>query len=320
MDQVHRNSSSLVAKAVVKRLVLLRQATQKDDDKKDHHWLDERAIRKQTRQLQEVMGYLNYYLKQTIASISEPTTIAAPAALFLDVFQAGLETLVAILQSSEHFRHALMNYSNGWNMLVELLRRHNVRLRMLVCQVMTLCFVEPPPFTAVPQQQQPASLSTANQQWNNGIVDLLTDATCWSVLFDQPHTDWGMQATRMTTRLMVLLCRASTTSIVMTRESRVWQLVQTLDALSDQYMQHSDVLMARFRALEERFQDIVKDRDALTEARDTLFQQVTALEASSVRDAGRMQQIKQAALELHQRSDALTARLDEYKKDIAAIR
>ena len=186
-EQVRRNTSSVIAKAVIQRLVFLQDFSKRGDGTSNSP--DERMIRKQTRHLQEVSGYVKYYLDQT-----SHQTMAAGQTLFLDVFEAGLKTLVAILQSLEHFRHALCSchdFSNRWNMLMELLHRHNVRLRKLVCQVITLWMVELPPSTNPAQVRR----STADLHWNDGITSVIVNTDSWGVLFYQRHADWGMQAT-----------------------------------------------------------------------------------------------------------------------------
>ena len=178
---------------------------------------------------------------------NDETTHAAQP-LYLDVFQAGLETLIALLQSSEHFNLALLSH-NGWNTLVELLRRHNVRLRELVCQVMTLCFEIPPPRLGEYPQ------STVY----DAIIDLMTNDDTWSVLFDQFHADWDLGATRMTAGLVRLLRATFGRFPTMTQEPRVLQRVQSLDALLNLYNQHAQMLgepiepfLVMRRQLEER--------------------------------------------------------------------
>ena len=267
MEQVRRNSSSVIVKAVINRLTFLRERSNQNNNS-----LNERWIGKQTRQLQETLGYLNYYLTQTN---DEATTAAQP--LFLDVFQAGLETLVAILQSSQHFRHVLLQ-QDTWNMLVELLRRHNVRLRMLVCQVMTLCLDVSPALGRFSQ-------STAY----DAIIDLMTNDDTWSVLFGQPHVDWDLGATRMTNGLVQVLRATFQRFPTMTREPRVLQRVQSLGALLNLYNQHAqmlgepiDPIPALMRQLEERFAaevaaDMVARQNAMVADVQRLSRQLAAL-------------------------------------------
>ena len=162
----------------------------------------------------------------------------------MDVFQAGLETLVTMLQSLEQFRHAVTR--NGWNMLVEMLRRYNVRLRAIVCQVMTFCDVcQQPPFTDPIHYP----LLTADQEWNTGIAMRMTEnAVCYSALFKQPHSYWGLQATHMTQRVVLLTRRA----LISATNGGIPLIFVTLGTLSDQYDAHGEVISERRRALQER--------------------------------------------------------------------
>ena len=253
-EQVRRNSSSVIAKAVIQRLVFLQDFSKRGDGTSNSP--DERMIRKQTRHLQEVFGYVKYYLDQSTGS---DQTMTGAQTLFLDVFEAGLKTLVAILQSSEHFRYALLSpngWSNCWNMLVELLHRCNVRLRTLICQVMTFCMVEMPP-SGNPVQTR---LSTADRQWNIGMTNLIMNTDSRDVLFFQRHADWGWQATGMTICLVVQVRR----TVVFGRNPRNLPFIGNLDVLLYRYYQHQDVLLERYRLLKQQYQVILEDDDAIT--------------------------------------------------------
>ena len=305
IEQVQRHSSSVIAKAVLNRLTFIQELFKHDDDdKKKTDSLTERVIRKQTRNVNEVLGYLNYYLDHTSGQTSI-TTFA------IDVFHAGLETLVTMLESSENVRHAVTRH--GWDLLVELLRRHHVRLRALVCEVMSLCFVrQPPPFTDPIQYP----LSAADQQWNMGIAARVTEnAACYSALFEQPHSDWGMQATHAMQLVVLLTCRAFLSTV-----SGTPQIIQNLETLLGQYDAHVEVILERRQALHLRFEKIMEDREAVLAERQKLGRHIDALIASSCRDSARTKQVKQTHKKLNQRQHEINTRSKTYEMELAATR
>ena len=140
-------------------------------------------------------------------------------------------------------------------------------------------------------------------------------------LSEQPQAEWGIiKATSITCRLVLRLHHTTATSNAITWQAHLEQLVSTLDELSDQYIEHYDLLLERFQALELQMEEIVADRRAIVAGYEKINRQIDAMKASSCLDSARTEQLTQSLVEVRQRSHEVDTREEMHRLNLAAIR
>jgi hypothetical protein len=236
-EQIHRNSTALMQRNVVRRLQNLTESFQREAQNN----VDERFIRKTNRIMQEALDYIVYYMK-----LEKKECDDIEKEIYLDVFTAALETLLALLQASEHFRQTLFTDS-CWELLLELIRRHDVKLRNPVCHVLSSCFVD----------CRDKQLSASDWNWNKKCMERITQDDSLSALFHENMDQWGSKATRFTTRLVTLYF--ATIRRTPHATERHFQLaLNVLIPLTERCMAHSDNILAQMLEI-DRLMDLVLD-------------------------------------------------------------
>ncbi|GKZ01017.1 hypothetical protein MPSEU_001053100 [Mayamaea pseudoterrestris] len=295
-ERVHRHSTSLVRRNVVRRLQYLKESFEQDTR------VDENVICKSNQITQETLDYLSHYMKQQ--DEAEP---GSSKESFLDVFTAGLETL-ARLPASAHFRQALIE-KVGWPLLIELLRRHYASLRAPVCKLLCLCFAE---------DCGDEFMSAFDRDWNLKCLELFMEEKYLSIVFHEDFEHWGLSATEWTIKLMTPICRTMIRMPQIARENEI--LLTTIHPLSVRYATH-------FASVTERFNETERALLALQAEKLRLCDELNVLECRQMRILTLRQPSKAVLLRIIQdyaafkaRWGSVTPRLDEMSAQLARLR
>ncbi|GKZ00262.1 hypothetical protein MPSEU_000979100 [Mayamaea pseudoterrestris] len=327
VEQVSRHSASLVERKVVQRLQYLKFLLRTSGTTNQ---LDERNSRQMSSFLQEVLTYIEIYMDQDemLAGVAD-----YDESHHVGVYISGVETMQAILEASEHFRQAIIG--KCWYVLLELLRRHNVRLRSAVCNLLKLCFVDSAPIThaathstrSLSEQQQ---LSLADRNWNRGLVERFVDNVNWDVFFGADFSGWGMTAHRSTMKLLHRVCRAISQDPSRVVDRYLDLMRDTVLPLLDQYLEHTEVIIARIDALQNSLIALLDERKQLAvdmERQRVVCETLMMSSATAERNETTLAQnettlaqLRKDQTELRARHLSISAREDEYKAAMALLR
>jgi hypothetical protein len=204
VERIRQFQTSLLRQSVLQRINYLNEgATKMKATYAEQTNLDERIIRKGGRIVHETLDYLSQQLNAEITENGHTTALAPPTIQYLEFYKQGLATILTVLETSEQFRFVLFaKDAFGWNLVLSLLSRYDATLRALCCQVIGQCLMN--------STGRIDTLEGANhQEWNRERLEQLAVPACWSIIFHERYTDWGMSAIQETTsffnRILVAL-------------------------------------------------------------------------------------------------------------------